>query len=337
MTRTKTDGDLAGVAYALLAFGAWGAMPIYIKALGFLGPLVIMAHRIFWSFVFTGALVLLLRRGSELRAAWNDPKSRRMLYASALFISANWLLYIWAVAHARVVEASMGYFINPLANVLLGVLVLRERLDALQSLALACAAAGVAFYLYDLGHVPWIALTLAITFALYGLTRKTVAAGPLTGLFVETGLLAPVALAILGYAAWGMFQVPVDGGTTAGATESQAVAAGVTEGGVVVAASGSVAEAWRALLSPWWHVALPLAAGVFTALPLLWFAKAVRRLSLSTIGLLQYSSPSLQLLVGVFLFGEEFTRTHAVVFACIWSGLALISARAVLVAAGRGR
>jgi chloramphenicol-sensitive protein RarD len=218
-------------------------------------------------------------------------RERRQLAAlatSSALIAANWLVFIWAVNRGQIVATSLGYYLNPLVNVALGMLILRERLRPLQLVAVGIAAAGVAYFTAASGGLPWISLFLAGSFSLYALIRKTVAAGSLAGLAVETSLLAPVAAAGL----------------------------------VALEASGQGAFANAAAHPP--HVLpLLLCAGVLTALPLVWFASAARRLRFATVGLFQYLAPSLGLLLAVGLYGEPFTRAHAVAFACIWTALAL--------------
>ena len=262
--------------------------PVYFKALQAVPPLEMMAHRIAWSLGFV-ALVLAARH----RWAWLGPAlaDRRLLLgcaASAGLIALNWFLYIWAVVNARVVEASLGYFINPLVNVLLGAVVLKETLRRGQWLAVAVAGAGVTWLTWLAGALPWIALALAGTFGLYGLLRKTAPLGALEGLAMETLLLGPLAIAGLAWLAW--------------QGQSAFVAA------------------------PGWTQALVVASGPITAIPLLLFAAGARRIPLSLLGILQYIGPTLQLLVGVWLFGEPFEAARLAGFALIWAALALYSA-----------
>jgi chloramphenicol-sensitive protein RarD len=232
------------------------------------------------------ALVGAARRWADLRALMAQPRDLGLLACSALLVGGNWLLYIWAVNDGRLVESSLGYFINPLVNVALGMLFLGERLGARQLAACALAAAGVLSLAVSAGAPPWIALALAFSFGFYGLIRKKVRVDPLIGLLVESAVLAPLAAAYLAVLA-------ARGGASFGAD---------------------------------WPVDLLLmATGVTTALPLIWFAAAAQRLRLSTIGLLQYMSPTLQLALGVLVFHEAFTGAHAVAFAAIWTALALYS------------
>ena len=275
-----------GAASAVAAFFLWGLFPLYWKQLSAVPALEVVAHRTAWGFACL-ALWLLLRGGwGEAAALAGRPRTLAQLAAGATLIGLNWLLYIWAVTHDHVMQASLGYYINPLVNVLLGVAVLRERLSRGQGLAVALAAAGVAVLTLGYGRFPWIALALATTFGLYGLVRKTVAADAVVGLAWETAILAPAAvcyLVFLGARGTGAF------GATAGAS------------------------------------ALLVLGGAVTALPLALFAYGARALPLSTLGFIQYLSPSLQFLLAVLLYGEPFTAAHAVSFACIWAALALLT------------
>jgi chloramphenicol-sensitive protein RarD len=265
-------------------------MPIYWKWLAAIPPAEILLHRIAGTALFAAFLLTVARRWDEVARIVRDRRPLAALLASALLIAANWGIFIWAVQHGQIVATSLGYYLNPLANVALGLVLLRERLTRLQALAVAIAAAGVAYFTAAAGGLPWISLALALSFALYGLIRKTVAAGSLAGLAVETAMLAPAALAAI----------------------------------VVLEArgAGALGDADR-LGAP--VIAGLLGAGVVTALPLLWFASAARRLQLATVGLFQYIAPSLALACAVLLYGEPFTRAHAVAFGCIWLALALYS------------
>lgn len=280
----------AGAGYAIAAYTTWGLIPAYWKALAAVPALEILMYRVVGTVVFTCVLLSLGRRWNDVRSALASRRGLLALVASALLIASNWLVFIWAVNRGEIVATSLGYYLNPLANVALGVVVLRERLRPLQLVAVAIAAVGVAYFTVERGGLPWISLYLALSFALYGLVRKMVSAASLAGLAIETAMLAPVAL--LGIV-WGELH-----GTGAFAN----------------AASLPVHVPW-----------LLLGAGVVTALPLIWFASAARRLRLATIGLFQYIAPSLALALAVLRYGEPFTRAHAVAFGCIWSALALYS------------
>jgi len=284
MTPERSRTRAAGVAYAAAAYLTWGVFPLYFRALRGVPAPEVLAHRITWSAAFLLVVVTALRRWGAVIRLLSAPRTLAALGASATFISVNWLVYIWAVNAGHVLEASLGYFVNPIVTVLLGVVFLREPLGRRQRTAVALAAAGVLVMVVRAGRVPWIALALALTFGLYGLVRKRVRADAVDGLLVEVGLLAPLALA---------FQA-------------------------VLAARGASHFGASARFT-----ALLAASGVVTAMPLIWFANAVSRLRLSTVGILQYLNPTAQLAIAVFVFGEPFTATHAVAFGLIWSALAL--------------
>jgi len=275
-----------GIAYASAAYLLWGVFPIYFKALQGVAPLEILAHRIVWSLVVCAALLLALRRWQWLTGLWRQPRVLAWFVASSVMVAMNWFVYIWAVNAGRVVDASLGYFINPLVNVLIGAAFLHERLRGAQWIAVGVAAAGVLWLTWQAAAVPWIGLVLALSFGLYGLLRKTAALGALEGLTLETMLLAPIAAA---YLVW-LVQ----------AGHSEFVQADATT---------------RLLLA---------AAGPITAAPLLLFAAGARRIAFSTLGLLQYLGPSLQLLIGVWLYNEPFAE-RAFGYVLIWIALAVFS------------
>ena len=278
---------MAGLAAALGAFCIWGLAPLYFKLLGQVSADEIIAHRVIWSMVFLG-LVLLVRERQRLRSHLRI--ERRVLGAllvSAALIAVNWLVFVYAINTNRVLSTSLGYFINPLVNVLLGMLIFRERLGRLQGIAVLLAFVGTAWMTVRLGRLPWIALLLAFSFALYGVVRKKTDVGPLVGLFWETLLVTPLALAWLFW---------------------------LDRRGMLAFDFGSLGEA-----------ALLAGTGLVTLVPLVLFATGVRRLNLSTIGLMQYLAPSMTFLLAVFLFDEPFTPDHAVTFACIWTALVLFT------------
>jgi chloramphenicol-sensitive protein RarD len=277
----------AGTVAAVLAFFLWGLFPLYWKMLAGVPAVEVVAHRTAWGFLAVAAWVTLRGRWTDAGTVASRPGTIARLAGSAVLIAVNWLLYVWAVVHDHVVEASLGYFINPLVNVLLGVLVLGERLSRAQRVAVALAAAGVAVLTVGHGRLPWIALALAVSFGLYGLARKTVGADAVVGLLWETGLLAPLA------AVW-LVSLEARG-------------------------SGAFGPA-----HPGTSVLLAL-GGAVTAVPLVLFAQGARSLPLSTVGLLQYLSPSIQFLLAVLVFREPFTAAHAAAFACIWSALAVLT------------
>lgn len=280
-----------GMTAAIASFLLWGAMPLYWHLLKSVPALQILLHRIVWSTLLVGGW-LFWREGRAWLGVLARPRVAWMLAASGLLIGANWGLYIWAVNNGHVVESSLGYFINPLLSVLLGVLFLRERLTRVQWASVGVATLGVFWLTLRFGQLPWIALALATTFALYGLIRKLAAVDAMAGLAIEGGYLLLPALAVLGWS------------ETHGA-------------GGFLAPGGSGYGAARDLLL--------IACGALTALPLIGFAYGVRRAPLSTIGLLQYISPTLQFLIGVFAFHEAFDRDRALGFACIWLALAMFA------------
>jgi len=277
-----------GLAYGIAAYGLWGFMPVYIKTVRAAPVLEVLSHRVVWALAFL--LVLSSRRGElgALRSTLRSPRTLAALAASTTLIALNWLVYIWAVVNGRVLEGSLGYYINPLVNVLLGVVILGERLDRPVQVAVGIAGAGVLWLALHVGQFPWIPLVLATCFGLYGLVRKIAPVGALTGLTVETALLLPLAG---GYLAWAI------------------------AGGRAAFLAGDPGLDVRLLL-----------AGPVTAVPLLCFVAAARRLPLSTLGFLQYLSPTLQFLLAVLVYGERFDRTHAVAFVLIWIAVAVFAA-----------
>jgi len=289
MSRDPTPGR--GYSAALAAFAIWGLFPIYLIGLRQVSAMQITAHRIVWSCVFVLGWLAAIGELGKLRAAFTRKDVLVRLVASAFFIAVNWLGFAWAVNHHHVLEVSLAYFIGPLLNVLLGIFVLRERLDRVQWTSVAFAAAGVAYLTFIAGRAPWIALMVGSSFAFYGLIRKTVRIDALPGLAVETILLTPFAAA---YLLW-------------------AEAAGA---GVLGHSSGLV-------------TALLLAGGVVTSVPLVLFAFGARQVPYSTIGVLQFIAPTLQLLCGLMVFGEPFESTRATGFVLIWIGLLIYAANAL--------
>jgi chloramphenicol-sensitive protein RarD len=281
-----------GILSAASAFLCWGLFPLYFHAIGEVPPLQILAHRMLWSLLFL-LIVLAVRRQWAWLSLVRQPRVFGSFVASAVLLSVNWLIYIWAVNNGHVIEASLGYFINPLVNISLGYLLLKERLRPAQWMAIAVAALGVARLTWQAGTVPWVALALAFSFGGYGLLRKTAALGALEGLSFETMVLFPVAAA---YVAW----LTMHGENAFINTDSNAT---------------------RLLLA---------AAGPITAIPLLLFASGARQIPLSVLGLLQYLSPTLQFLLGVWLFHEAFTADRLVGFVLIWAALALFACEGLL-------
>lgn len=279
----------------MAGFGAyliWGLFPLYWPLLKPAGAIEILVHRVIWSAVCMAVVVVALRRLPALRAVLRDPRRVAILAAAAVLISVNWGTYIWGVNNNHVVETSLGYFINPLVTVTIGVVVLRERLRAAQWVAVGIAVVAVVVLTTDYGRPPWIALVLAASFASYGLAKKKAAAGAFESLTVETGLLAPFAL---GYAVW----LAAAGQATFG-----------HEGGG--------------------HVALMALAGVLTAVPLVLFGAAATRMSLVSLGLLQYLTPVLQFALGVWWFGEEMPAARWAGFLLVWTALVLFTVETVL-------
>jgi chloramphenicol-sensitive protein RarD len=276
-----------GVAFGLSAYLLWGFLPVYFKLLGEVLPTEVVAQRVLWSVLFLAGLIAARSRWLQLRTALADPRALGILAVSALLIGANWLIYIWAIGARHVLETSLGYFLNPLVNVVMGVLLLKERLTRAQGLAVGLAALGVSVLAVKAVAGLWISLSLAATFATYGLLRKIAPVESLEGLTIETLLLAPMAGL---YLAW----LGTQGGQKFG-TELD--------------------------------LSLLLAlGGVVTAVPLLLFAAGARRLRYSTLGVLQYVAPTIQFLLAVLAYGEPLTTAHLVCFALIWTGLAIYAA-----------
>ncbi|KPJ88202.1 MAG: transporter [Spirochaetes bacterium DG_61] len=276
-----------GILYALVAFTTWGFLPLYWRLLIQVPPIQILAHRVSWSLVFVSILVAVRNRWPDVREAFSTVSNQLAFLASAFFLGVNWAIYIWAVNTNHVVESSMGYFINPLVNVLLGVMFLRERLRFWQGISVLIAFSGVFYMALQYGKIPWIALTLAFCFGTYGLLRKISRADSLIGLFSETAILTPAAVIYI------VFQHQQGGGFFASSSPS-----------ITMLLAG---------------------AGAVTALPIIWFAHAVRRIPLATVGFIQYLAPSLMLLLSVTLFREPFTQTHLISFGLIWTALTLYS------------
>lgn len=276
-----------GIYYALLAFVIWGLVPVYFKALEHVQPLEVVAHRIIWSAIFLALILLVSKRLVDVIRLLRTPSLLGGLFFSALVISVNWLVFIWAVGQDRIVETTLGYFINPLINIVFGFFVFSERLRPLQWLAVALAAVGVIYQLLLFGRLPWVALVLAVSFASYGVLRKKIKIDAVGGLFIETLWLAPIALFYLFYLAQ--------------SEDLQFLAEGT-------------ATSW-----------LLVAAGIVTSVPLLAFAAGASRISLSLIGIIQYLGPSIAFLIAVFYYGEPMDLQRLVTFLCIWTGLLVFS------------
>lgn len=276
-----------GILFGLGAYGIWGLLPIYLKWLRPMPAPDILAHRILWSLLLLAVLAAILKHGRALSAILRQPRVLAALTASAALIGVNWLVYILAVNGGHIADASLGYFINPLVNVVLGMAVLRERLSRTELVAVLVAAAGVVWLTVTMGKLPVTALVLAVTFGLYGLVRKMTPVDAIDGLLVETALLAPLSLG------W-LLLAGAPGGPAAG---------------------------------PGWP--LVIGSGVVTAVPLLLFAAAAKRVRYSDLGLLQYLAPSLQLALAVFLYGEPLPPERLVGFALIWLALVVYATGAV--------
>lgn len=282
-----TANPRRGLLLGLAAYGIWGLFPLYFKAIQQVPALQIIAHRALWSALFGALLLLVWKHPGWWRELRDNPKRFAVLAASGALIAANWLTYVWAVNNGRMLEASLGYYINPLVNVLLGMLLLGERLRRLQWLAVGLAALGVAQQVWQVGSLPWVSLALAFTFGFYGLIRKLAPVAALPGLVVETLLLLPAALLFL--------------------------ALGPN-------AASSQASFWSTSEALWL-----VAAGPITLVPLICFNAAARHLPYTTLGFLQYLAPTLVLLQAILLFGEHFDPSKLLAFVCIWAGLLIYS------------
>lgn len=276
-----------GVAAALAAYLYWGLLPIYFKLIYAAPAIEIIAHRILWSIPVLAGF-LLLRDGKAFWRRMRLPARTLLgLLLSSVLVVSNWLIFVWAVINGNIMSTSLGYFITPLVQFLLGFVVLHERMSRTKRLGILIAAAGTVYLGWFLGTPPWISLSLAITFGAYGLVRKLLDVGPMTGLLWETLLMALPALA---YMAWA-----------------------VRSGSLYLGTAGPQQDV------------LLLLAGLITIVPLIWFNVAARRLKLSTVGFFQYIAPTMTFLLSVFVYAEPFTQGHAVAFACIWFALAMIS------------
>ncbi|WP_299019921.1 EamA family transporter RarD [uncultured Photobacterium sp.] len=276
-----------GVILALSAYTMWGIAPIYFKTLQAVSPLEILSHRVIWSFFFIAAIIWVSKSWGKVRAVLRQPKTLLLLVATSLLVGGNWLIFIWAVNNNYMLDASLGYYINPLLNVMLGMIFLGERLRPLQWFAVALAACGVGVQLIQFGSLPWIALALATSFGFYGLMRKKIRLDAQTGLFMETCLLLPMAACY------------------------------------VLLIADSPTSDWS--VNPMSTNLLLMAAGIVTTVPLLCFTGAATKLKLSTLGFFQYIGPSLMFLLAVTVYGESFTLDKGYTFAFIWGALLLFS------------
>lgn len=278
-----------GIFFGLAAYVLWGILPVYWKALELVSPFEILSSRFMWSCVFVFLLIIFQKKWplftKEVKQVFSNVKTGAAMAAAGITISFNWGTFIWAVNNGHIVETSMGYYINPLVSILFAVVFLRERLDKIQLAAITCAFIGVASMVYSFGKIPWVSLTLAFTFALYGLLKKILPVSALTSIMLETLLITPLAL-VYEYSLW--------------------------QQGVSFYASGNLQV-----------IMMLTGAGVVTAIPLLLFTAGARLLPLKIIGFLQYISPTLTLLIGVFVYNEAFTAAHLLAFGWIWAALLL--------------
>ena len=278
-----------GIFFDLAAYVLWGILPVYWKALELVSPFEILSSRFMWSCVFVFLLIIFQKKWplftKEVKQVFSNVKTGAAMAAAGITISFNWGTFIWAVNNGHIVETSMGYYINPLVSILFAVVFLRERLDKMQLAAITCAFIGVASMVYSFGKIPWVSLTLAFTFALYGLLKKILPVSALTSIMLETLLITPLAL-VYEYSLWHQ--------------------------GVSFYASGNLQV-----------IMMLTGAGVVTAIPLLLFTAGARLLPLKIIGFLQYISPTLTLLIGVFVYNEAFTASHLLAFGWIWAALLL--------------
>ncbi|WP_010444578.1 EamA family transporter RarD [Vibrio rotiferianus] len=287
MTPEEQQRSRQGVLLAIGAYTMWGIAPIYFKSIAEVSPLEILSHRVFWSFFLLAALLHFGRQWRSVRDIIKNKTKMMYLISTAILVGANWLIFIWAVTSNHMLDASLGYYINPLINVLLGMVFLGERLRKLQWFAVALAACGVLVQLIVFGSVPVVAIALAMSFGFYGLLRKKVSVEAQTGLFIETLVMLPAASIFLFFIA----STPT---------------------------SNMFENAWQLNT-------LLIAAGVITTLPLLCFTGAATRLKLSTLGFFQYIGPSLMFLLAVLIYGEPFTSDKAITFAFIWGALVVFS------------
>lgn len=288
-----------GAVYGVTAFLLWGAGPLYFKAVGHVGTLEVMAHRVVWCVALLAVLVTLVRSWPRILSALREKRTLLLLACSTVLISINWTTFIYAVNIDRVLETSLGYFINPLVSVFLGLIFLGEKLSLWRWISVGLAFVGIGVMTLEVAGLPWISLVLAFSFGFYGLVRKKATLESFEGLFLETLLISPIALAFLLHLDW--------------------------QGTGHFLNSNLTTDM------------LLILAGPVTALPLLFFTSAARRLRLSTVGFLQYLAPSCHFLLAVFLFGETFTETHFITFGLIWCGLLIYSGESLYARRQRNR
>jgi chloramphenicol-sensitive protein RarD len=279
--------QLAGIGFGLIAYGMWGFFPLFFKQLAHISPMDVLSNRAAWACLFVAILLTLRQRWGKVLAIFRQPRQLLMLTLAALLVGSNWLVFLWAVAHQQVVASSLGYFLTPLVNVLLGLLVLKERLNRPEWVSVALAVIAIGNEILTLGQLPWVSLVLAGTFGCYGLVRKQVPVDAISGLWLETLAMLPICAI---YALW------------------QADLGHQVYGGHDLATNGML-----------------IGAGILTALPLIAFAAATQRLDLATVGMLMYINPTLQFLTAVVLFGEPLQKARLVSFGLIWLGLFVFS------------
>lgn len=297
------DSSKLGLIQALTACMFWGLMPVYFKFLQSVAPIEVVAHRVIWSVPLLLFILWLRKNLGGLKETFGDPKLLRLLLLSSILIAANWLIYVWAVHDSHILAASLGYFISPLLSVFFGHIFLKERLTRYQWLAVAIAAAGVSVLALEAWQTLWISLILAGSWSSYALVRKIAVTGPIVGLTVETGLLAPLFLAFLLWVTYG--------------------------GGMAGGDMTNVAETAH-LGSSTLITILLMGGAIVTAVPLMLFASAVKKMSLGAIGLLLYIAPTIQFFIGVFIYHEPLTTSHLICFALIWTSLAIFSADSII-------
>ncbi|MBY5518880.1 EamA family transporter RarD [Rhizobium leguminosarum] len=283
----KNEDSPRGFAFALTAYLLWGFLPIYMKAVAHISPAEVIAHRIVWSLPLAGIVLIVLGRTQDIRAALSSPRMLAMAALTASLITVNWGTYVWAIGAGHSLDAALGYFINPLFSIFLGAVFLKEKLQPLQIAAIALAALAVAILALDSGGIPWVALTLAISWGFYALLRKTLPLGPNQGFFLEVLILSGPALLYILYLEF-----------------------------------GGQGHLYRTGLS---DTILLLGCGVITAVPLMIYANGAKLLKLSTIGIMQYIAPTMIFLIAVFVFHEPFGTARMIAFPLIWAGLFLYS------------
>jgi chloramphenicol-sensitive protein RarD len=282
---SDTQTNRNGIWYAISAYVAWGILPLYWHCIEQISPLQILSHRIFWSFLFVTLLITFTKQWPQVKIVFRSWKTILLILGCSVFISANWFIYIWAVNNGHVIETSLGYYINPFISIAFGMIVFRERLDKWEWIALSCAIIGVVVQTVEFGQIPWIALALALTFAVYGLSKKLIKVNSMISLTLETMMITPFAVGYLLF---------VEGN-----------------------GQGAIEHA------PIFVIFLLICSGVITALPLLWFANGAKRVSLTTMGFIQYLAPTISLILGIFFFHEQFTKVDLISFGFIWLALVI--------------